>query len=101
MGERQSLYGKRRKNRKHIAFINELRHLVGHVTHPSYMIIDGSLRDLLSALVRLQHPSGLWHTVLTDPDSYLEVSGSAGIASLYQNSQSEESDRLYGRPFSS
>ncbi|MCY7836565.1 glycoside hydrolase family 105 protein [Bacillus haynesii] len=51
------------------------------VTHPSYMIIDGSLRDLLSALVRLQHPSGLWHTVLTDPDSYLEVSGSAGIAS--------------------
>ncbi|MEC3606752.1 glycoside hydrolase family 88/105 protein [Bacillus glycinifermentans] len=50
------------------------------VTHPSYMIIDGSLRDLLSALARLQHSSGLWHTVLTDPDSYLEVSGSAGIA---------------------
>lgn len=49
------------------------------VTHPSYMIIAGSLRDQLSALVRLQHPSGLWHTVLDRPDSPLETSGSAGI----------------------
>ncbi|MCZ8514719.1 glycoside hydrolase family 88 protein [Paenibacillus filicis] len=51
-----------------------------HVTHPSFMIIEGSLRDQLSALVRLQSESGLWHTVLTDPASYLETSGSAGIA---------------------
>jgi unsaturated rhamnogalacturonyl hydrolase len=50
------------------------------VQHPSYMIIDGSLRDQLSALVRLQSDSGLWHTVLTDSSSYLETSGSAGIA---------------------
>lgn len=50
------------------------------VTHPSFMIIEGSLRDQLSALVRLQDESGLWHTVLDDPDSYLETSGSAGIA---------------------
>lgn len=50
------------------------------VQHPSYMIIEGSLRDQLSALVRLQHDSGLWHTILTDPTSYLETSGSAGIA---------------------
>ncbi|BDG36148.1 glycoside hydrolase family 88/105 protein [Saccharococcus caldoxylosilyticus] len=50
------------------------------VQHPSYMVIEGSLRDLLSALVRLQSDSGLWHTVLTDPTSYLETSGSAGIA---------------------
>ncbi|AWB46507.1 glycoside hydrolase 105 family protein [Paenibacillus sp. CAA11] len=49
------------------------------VQHPSYMIIDGSLRDQLSALVRLQSPEGLWHTVLNDESSYLEVSGSAGI----------------------
>jgi unsaturated rhamnogalacturonyl hydrolase len=49
------------------------------VTHPSYMIIAGSLRDQLSALVRLQEESGLWHTVLDDPASHLEVSGSAGI----------------------
>lgn len=50
------------------------------VTHPSFMIIDGSLRDQLSALVRLQDESGLWHTVLDDPTSPLETSGSAGIA---------------------
>ncbi|PAD75799.1 glycoside hydrolase family 88/105 protein [Paenibacillus campinasensis] len=50
------------------------------VTHPSFMIIEGSLRDQLSALVRLQHESGLWHTIVNDPDSPLETSGSAGIA---------------------
>ncbi|MGG6312552.1 glycoside hydrolase family 88/105 protein [Paenibacillus macerans] len=50
------------------------------VQHPSYMIIEGSLRDQLSALVRLQSPEGLWHTVLDDETSYLETSGSAGIA---------------------
>ncbi|MGQ8966878.1 rhamnogalacturonyl hydrolase YesR [Bacillus subtilis] len=56
------------------------------VTHPSFMIIDGSLRDQLSALVRLQDESGLWHTILDDPDSYLEVSASAGIASALMSS---------------
>ncbi len=50
------------------------------VQHPSYMMIDGSLRDQLSALVRLQSPEGLWHTILNDDTSYLETSGSAGIA---------------------
>ena len=50
------------------------------VQHASFMIIEGSLRDQLSALVRLQDESGLWHTVLDDPSSYLETSASAGIA---------------------
>lgn len=51
------------------------------VHHASFMIIEGSLRDQLSALVRLQdEETGLWHTVLDDPSSYLETSGSAGIA---------------------
>ncbi|QKS69747.1 glycoside hydrolase family 88 protein [Paenalkalicoccus suaedae] len=50
------------------------------VQHPSYMIIDGSLRDQQSALVRLQNDSGLWSTVLLNPDSYDELSGSCGIA---------------------
>jgi unsaturated rhamnogalacturonyl hydrolase len=48
--------------------------------YPMFMRIDGSLRDQLSALVRLQSEEGLWHTVLTEPDSYLETSASAGIA---------------------
>ncbi|WP_035343922.1 glycoside hydrolase family 88/105 protein [Alkalihalobacillus hemicellulosilyticus] len=50
------------------------------VQHPSYMIIDGSLRDQQSALVRLQADNGLWHTIVQDPTSPYEVSGSAGIA---------------------
>jgi unsaturated rhamnogalacturonyl hydrolase len=50
------------------------------VTHPSFMIIEGSLRDQLAALVRLQSPEGLWHTVLDDESSYLETSASSGIA---------------------
>jgi unsaturated rhamnogalacturonyl hydrolase len=50
------------------------------VQHPSYMIIDGSLRDQLSSLVRLQSVSGLWHTIVNDTESYLETSGTAGIA---------------------
>ncbi len=33
----------------------------------------------VSALKRLQAPSGLWNTVLNDPSSYEEVSGSAAI----------------------
>ncbi|QJD87069.1 glycoside hydrolase family 88/105 protein [Cohnella herbarum] len=47
---------------------------------PNFMVIEGSLRDQLSALARLQDESGLWHTILDDPSSPLETSGSAGIA---------------------
>lgn len=50
------------------------------VFNPSYMKIDGSLRDLLNALVRLQADSGSWHTVLDDPSSPEETSATAGIA---------------------
>jgi unsaturated rhamnogalacturonyl hydrolase len=57
-----------------------------HVTHPSFMIIEGSLRDQLAAIVRLQSETGLWHTVLTDPTSYTETSGSAGIAAALLSS---------------
>jgi len=33
----------------------------------------------VNSLLKLQAPSGLWHTVLTDPESYEEVSGTAAI----------------------
>lgn len=36
-------------------------------------------RSQVNALISLQSPSGLWHTVLDDPDSYEEVSGSSAI----------------------
>ncbi|SCP96566.1 glycoside hydrolase family 88/105 protein [Anaerobium acetethylicum] len=42
-------------------------------------IID-TYKAQVSALKKLQSKSGLWHTVLTDPSSYEEVSGSAAIA---------------------
>ncbi len=42
-------------------------------------LID-TFRAQVDALLKLQAPSGLWYTVLDDPDSYEEVSGSAGIA---------------------
>lgn len=41
-------------------------------------IID-TYKAQVKALKELQAPSGLWHTVLTDADSYEEVSGSAAI----------------------
>lgn len=33
----------------------------------------------LKSLVKYQHESGLWHTLIDDPTSYLEASGSAGF----------------------
>ncbi|WP_088102017.1 glycoside hydrolase family 88/105 protein [Halalkalibacter urbisdiaboli] len=50
------------------------------VKEPAFMEINGSLRDQLSALLQLQSVGGLWHTIVTEPDSYEETSGSAGIA---------------------
>jgi unsaturated rhamnogalacturonyl hydrolase len=34
----------------------------------------------IKALARLQDPSGLWHTLIDDPKSYLEASAAAGFA---------------------
>ena len=48
--------------------------------YPQYMDIDCSLRDQLSGLKAHQTKDGLWRTVLTDEESYEELSASAGIA---------------------
>jgi len=50
------------------------------VKEPIFMEMASSLRDQLSALMNLQSENGLWHTVLLDPQSYEETSGSSGIA---------------------
>jgi len=42
-------------------------------------IID-ALTTQVRALARVQDAGGLWHTILDDPSSYLETSGSASIA---------------------
>ncbi len=43
-------------------------------------VILDTFKSQVEALKTLQASDGLWHTVLTDPDSYEEVSGSAAIA---------------------
>lgn len=48
--------------------------------YPEYQDIAGSLEELLSAVKFYQAESGMWRTVLDDPDSYEEVSASCGIA---------------------
>lgn len=45
-----------------------------------YNYVADTFKSQVNALRSLQAPSGLWHTVLTDPDSYEETSGSAAIA---------------------
>lgn len=42
--------------------------------------IAATLHRLLEGLKRTQDVSGLWSTVLTEPDTYLETSAAAGIA---------------------
>ena len=48
--------------------------------YPKYMDVAGSLNEQLAALKTVQTEDGLWRTVLDDPDSYEEISASAGIA---------------------
>lgn len=48
--------------------------------YPKFLDVVGSLNDQLAALKLLQTENGLWRTILDDPESYEEVSASAGIA---------------------
>lgn len=55
--------------------------------HPNWKENDPTRRTLVStyrrqvdALLECQDVGGLWHTILDDPTSYLEVSGTAGFA---------------------
>ena len=48
--------------------------------YPQYLEIVGSLNEQLAALKLLQTENGLWRTILDDPESYEEISASAGIA---------------------
>lgn len=47
--------------------------------YPKFMDVAGSLNEQLAALKLLQTENGLWRTVLDDPESYEELSASAGI----------------------
>ncbi len=47
---------------------------------PTRRFLVEVLRSQVDALAELQHESGLWHTLLDHPDSYLEASATAGFA---------------------
>ena len=46
---------------------------------PVRQFLMGVLDTQISALLRLQAPSGAWHTLLDDPTSYEEISATAGF----------------------
>lgn len=48
-------------------------------THPGHEELLGFARRLAASLAELQAPSGLFHTLLLDPESYEETAGSALI----------------------
>jgi unsaturated rhamnogalacturonyl hydrolase len=52
----------------------------GAFDHGLLTYLTDTFKAQVNALIGLQAPSGLWHTVLTDPSSYEEVSGSGAIA---------------------
>ncbi|MBW4846916.1 MAG: glycoside hydrolase family 88 protein [Lachnospiraceae bacterium] len=52
----------------------------GTIDHGLLTYLTDTFKAQVNALIGLQAPSGLWHTVLTDPSSYKEVSGSGAIA---------------------
>ena len=51
-----------------------------HISGADTRYILNTWKNQVDALVKVQDPCGLWHTILTDPDSYLETSGSGAIA---------------------
>jgi unsaturated rhamnogalacturonyl hydrolase len=57
-------------------------HLVPQLsrTDAFWSFLTETLRAQIEALVELQDKSGLWHTLLDDPASYVEASASAGFA---------------------
>lgn len=49
-------------------------------SEPVKRILQGTLRNQAEALERCQADSGMWHTLLDDPESYEEASATCGFA---------------------
>jgi unsaturated rhamnogalacturonyl hydrolase len=54
--------------------------LQGKLSSEAHENMVGTYKAQVDRLVELQSDNGLWHTLLDDPDSYTEVSGSSAIA---------------------
>lgn len=53
-------------------------------SHRSHDLLLKLLRELAADLLRHQQPSGMWHQVVNEPDSYPETSGTGFIVSMLQ-----------------
>lgn len=53
-------------------------------SHPAHDLLLTLLRELAADLLRYQQPSGMWHQVVNEPDSYPETSGTGFIVSMLQ-----------------
>lgn len=60
--------------------IPELLELIGEPDGAVWRFLKETLNRQVQALADWQDETGLWHTIINAPDSYLEVSGSAGFA---------------------
>lgn len=49
-------------------------------SEPVKRILQGALENQVKALAEVQADSGMWHTLLDDPQSYEEASGTCGFA---------------------
>jgi len=52
---------------------------LAEIAPPLRSFLLGVLVTQISALLKLQAPSGAWHTLLDDPSSYEEISATAGV----------------------
>ncbi|MBQ0072344.1 MAG: glycoside hydrolase family 88 protein [Spirochaetales bacterium] len=60
-------------------FIPELIDIVKPCAPVKRMLVN-ALEAQIDSLIQYQDPSGLWHTLITDPESYLESSATAGYS---------------------
>lgn len=51
--------------------------------HPQFATIGAWIERTADRLAELQDPSGFWHTLLTDPESYLEASTASFFAAAF------------------
>ena len=47
---------------------------------PTSRFLRNALEQQVAALAALQEPEGMWHTLLDEPDSYIEASATSGFA---------------------
>ncbi|MFM2480374.1 glycoside hydrolase family 105 protein [Celerinatantimonas sp. YJH-8] len=66
---------------------------------PFFRHLQQLLQQQVRTLIHCQDPSGLWHTLLDDPDSYLETSATAGFAyGILKAVRKNYLDREYAGP---